>query len=53
MQMQNSGCGPTMMYGFIIVSFFICLALSGCKTIEHEETTESYQRIERLTERMD
>lgn len=51
--MTNAGCGQTVMYGFMIIAFIICFTLSGCKTIKSDETTESYQRMEWLTERMD
>lgn len=52
MQMQNNGCMPTMMYGFIIASLIIC-TLCGCKTTTSSEQTIDYRHMARLTERMD
>lgn len=52
MQMQNNGCMPTMMYGFIIASLIIC-TLCGCKTTTSSEQAIDYRHMARLTERMD
>lgn len=51
-EMQNGGCMPTMMYGFIIASLIVC-TLCGCKTTTSSEQTIDYRHMARLTERMD
>lgn len=48
----SNGCMPTVMYGFVVISFIICFMCS-CKTTSSTEQTIDYRHMARLTERMD
>ena len=47
----GNGCGPTMMYGLMII--FAILFLSSCRTIKESETTNESHRMSELVDRMD